>query len=141
MLNKKYKIMDNTTALFIVVMMLVNMWLTFMAQGMEVNLSGGKLFCFLLGFIGSIICIFIRFAHSFYMAFQISSKIRKMGMIFYMAAWSILYVWSLWITLQSGNFSVTYHALGDYNAFQIFSVAILIAQWLGDNLFLRKERK
>lgn len=134
-MTTKYKLIDNLTSLFIFIMTCAVVYILSVAQQNNINLSGKNLFLFILGFLGSIICIMIRFVILYFKAIQLSSVIKKLFMIIYLTIWCILSVVVLVIILQLSNFSTEHQFLFHYNAYQIFMLVILLAQWLGAKLF------
>lgn len=133
---KKYRLIDNVTTLFVFVMTFAVAFLVSAAQSSHVNLMGSTLHIFLFGFAGSVICIIGRFSILYYEAGRRRSVIKKVFMLFYLALWSVLFLLTLGVTLQLSNFSLEYHGLSYYSAYQIFMLVILMAQWLGEKLFM-----
>lgn len=133
---KKYWLIDNATALFVFVMTFAVSFVVSAAQSSQVNLMGRALHIFVFGFAGSVICIIGRFLILYYKAGWQKSVIKKVFMLFYLALWSILFLLALGVTLQLSNFSLEYHSLSYYNEYQIFMLVILMAQWLGEKLFM-----
>ena len=132
----KYRLIDNATTLFVFVMTFVVSFVVSAAQSSQVNLMGRTLYIFIFGFAGSVICIIGRFSILYYEAVRQRSVTKKVLMLFYLVLWSILFLLTLGVTLQLSNISLEYHSLSYYSAYQIFMLVILIAQWLGEKLFM-----
>lgn len=60
-ITKKYRIIVNITALYVFIMTFVVSFILSLAQTNDSNLNGEKLLIFLCGFLGSVICIVIRY--------------------------------------------------------------------------------
>ncbi|MCM1325526.1 MAG: hypothetical protein NC094_00300 [Bacteroidales bacterium] len=131
---KKYKIMDNITALYVLVMTFAVSFTLSSAQSNDTNLYGNSLLIFLIGFWGSVICILIRYVFLYYKVISQKRTIKKMLMMVYLIAGSSIFVLSLAAVLKWSHFSIIHDVLSNYNAYQIFMVAILLSQWLGEKL-------
>lgn len=132
---KKHKFVDYVTTLFVFIMTCVVSFILSIAQSDDMNLSGKKLFLFLFGFVGSIICIIVRFGFLYVNAMKKGKTMKKIGMLFYLTVWSMLFIRRFIEVLQLSNFSIKHNFLSYYNAYQIFMLVVLIAQWLGEKLF------
>ncbi len=134
---KKYKIIDNVTALYVFIMTCAVSFILSAAQSNDVNLSGKNLFIFLFGFWGSVVCIIIRYAFLYYKAIAQNSVMKKVFMIVYLIAGSSIFILMLIVVFRLSGFSIKHDVLSYYNAYQIFMIVVLISQWLGEKLFER----
>lgn len=131
---KKYSLIDTLTTLFIFVMTCVVVAVLSAAQRENVDLSHESLMLFIVGFYGSIICIAIRFVALYCRVLQLSNLLKKIVAIIYFIVWTLLSIVALVMVMQITNFSLKYNILSGYNAYQIFILVILLAQWLGEKI-------
>ena len=131
---KKYRLIDTLTTLFIFVMTCVVVFVLFVAQRENVDLSHESLILFIVGFYGSIICIAIRFVALYCRVLQLSNLLKKIVAIIYFIVWTLLSIAVLVVVIQLTNFSVQHDVLSSYNGYQIFMIVILSAQWLGEKI-------
>lgn len=134
-MQKKYNLIDNLTAFIILVMTFIVVFIIFVAQRENVDLSHESLRLFVIGFCGSILCLIIRFAISYYKAFQQINLLKKAGSILYFTLWIILATVFLIQILHDSHFSLKHSALSGYNTYQFFMLVLLMAQWLGEKIF------
>ena len=134
-MQKKYNLIDNLTAFIILVMTFIVVFIIFVAQRENVDLSHESLILFIIGFCGSILCIIIRFGILYYIAFQQINLLIKAGSILYFTLWTILATVNLILVLQNSHFSLKHSALSGYNDYQIFMLVLLMAQWSGEKIF------
>lgn len=134
-MQKKYNLIDNLTAFFILVMTFIVLFIIFKAQRENVDLSHESLILFIIGFCGSILCIIIRFGVSYYKTFQQTNLLKIAGSILYFMLWTILATVILILILQDSHFSLKHSALSGYDDYQIFMLVLLMAQWLGEKIF------
>lgn len=133
-MEKIYRIINNITTLFVFVMTFVVSFILSLAQNDNMDLDGEKLAIFLLGFLGSIICVIIRYVILYNKAISHNDTIKKIFIIIYLIVGNILFVLVLIGTIVLSNFSIKYDALSNYNACQIFMLVILLSQWIGEKI-------
>ncbi|MCM1102337.1 MAG: hypothetical protein NC079_11270 [Clostridium sp.] len=130
--RKKYDPVDLLTTSFIFVMTCVVVAVLSVAQRENFDLSHESLILFIVGFYGSIVCIVIRFVILYHRVLQMRNPLRKTGVLIYFMIWTLLSVMALAMVMQSTGFSLKHNVLSGYNAYQIFMLVILLAQWLGE---------
>lgn len=132
---RKYRIIDNITALYVFIMTFAVSFVLSLAQSNDTDLSGKNLFMFLCGFWGSIICIIIRYVFLYHKAITLNYGIKKVFMIVYLTVGSSISVLILIGVLYLSGFTTKHDVLSYYNAYQIFMIGVLLSQWLGEKIF------
>lgn len=132
---RKYRIIDNITALYVFIMTFVVSFVLSLAQSNDTDLSGKNLFMFLCGFWGSVMCIIIRYVFLYHKAITLHNGIKKVFMIVYLTVGSSISVLILVGVLNLSGFTTRQDVLSYYNAYQIFMIGVLLSQWLGEKIF------
>ena len=132
---KKYRIIDNITALYVFIMTFAVSFVLSLAQSNDTDLSGKKLFLFLCGFWGSVMCIIMRYVFLYHKAITLSNGIKKVFMIVYLTVGSSISVLILFVILNLSGFTIKHDVLSYYNSYQIFMIGVLLSQWLGEKIF------
>lgn len=116
---KKYRIIDNITALYVFIMTFGVSFVLSFAQSNDTDLSGKKLFLFLCGFWGSVMCIIMRYVFLYHKAITLSNGIKKVFMIVYLTVGSSISVLMLIVILNLSGFTIKHDVLSHYNSYQI----------------------
>lgn len=132
---RKYRIIDNITALYVFIMTFIVSFILSLAQSNDTDLSGKNLLMFLCGFWGSVMCIVIRYVFSYHKAITLHNGIKKVSMIVYLTVGSSISVLILIGVLYLSGFTTKHDVLPYYNAYQIFMIGVLLSQWLGEKIF------
>lgn len=135
MMVKKYKIIDNITALYVFIMTFAVSFVLSLAQSNDTDLGGKNLFIFLCGFWGSVMCIIIRYVFLYHKAIALNNGIKKVFMIVYLTVGSGISALILIGVLNLSGFTTRHDILAYYNAYQIFMIGVLLSQWLGEKIF------
>lgn len=134
-MKKKYRIIDNITALYVFIMTFAVSFVLSLAQSNDTDLSGKNLLMFLCGFWGSVMCIIIRYVFLYHKAITLHNGIKKVFMIMYLTVWSSISVLILIGVLYLSGFTTRQDFLSYYNAYQIYMIGVLLSQWLGEKIF------
>lgn len=132
---RKYRIIDNITALYVFIMTFAVSFVLSLAQSNDTDLSGKNLLMFLCGFWGSVMCIIIRYVFLYHKAITLSNRIKKLFMLVYLTVGSCISVLILIGVLNLSGFTTRHDVLSYYNAYQIFMIGVLLSQWLGEKIF------
>lgn len=129
-MKRKFNFIENITILFVFVMTFLVCFTISKVQSENIELIRKDKLLFVIGFGGSIICIILRFVLLYYKTLQQSRKIKKVGVMIYLIVWSLLAVIMLGMVLRLSEFSLEQRYLSNYNAYQIFMLVIVFAQWI-----------
>lgn len=140
-MGKKYRIIDNITALYVFIMTFAVCFVLSFAQSNDTDLSGKELLIFLCGFWGSVLCMIIRYAFLYHKARNIDNGIKKVFMMVYLTTGSSISILILIAILFLSGFTTKHDVLSYYNAYQIFLIGVLLSQWLGEKLFVKQYEK
>ena len=139
-MKNSLKIIDNLTISYVFIMTFFVSAIVSKVQSLNTDLEGEELWIFLAGFVGSMICIIIRYVIVYKLiSTQVHKVKRYLGMI-YLALWLIASVGSLHVVLYNSGYSIGHEHLHGYNAYLYFMLVIVIAQWLGIQLFVTDKR-
>lgn len=108
---KKYRIIDNFTALYVFIMTFAVSFVLSLAQSNDTDLIGKKLFIFLCGFWGSVMCIIIRYVFLYHKAITLNNGIKKRFMMVYLTVGSSISVLILIVILNLSGFTTKHDVL------------------------------
>lgn len=133
-----FRYLNDAAAIYIFIMTFAVTSIVTLSQDTDTNLAGFILGGFLIAFVGSILCLILRFYIAYHFIKSQTSKIKKITGIIYFIFLSILTVFFLIQTLYASNWSIIAHeTLFNYTQYQLFMNVIMIAQWIGKKIFIK----